>query len=321
MNTISTASTPPRSLLIAAFIALYTVWGSTYLAIRVAVETLPPFLMAGVRFLIAGALLYAFMRLRGDARPTLQHWKNSAISGILLLLGGNGLVVWAEQYVTSGLAALIIAIVPLWIALLDWARPQGERPSAKNMLGIAIGFAGVILLVMGQGKDVHGAGIHIGGVIALVFACILWAGGSLFMKHNARPASPLLGVAMQMLCGGASQLLVGLLRGELAHTDFDGFSGRSIGAFIYLVVMGSWVGFSAYIWLLQVCNPSLVATYAYVNPVVAVFLGWWLLDEHLTGQTIMAAAVIVVGVCVITLPKNFLELIRSKLKTHRDQAP
>ncbi len=310
MSTNTFAPSPPRGLLIAAFIALYTVWGSTYLAIRVAVESLPPFLMAGARFVIAGALLYVFMRLRGDARPSLLHWKNSAISGTLLLLGGNGLVVWAEQYVTSGLAALIIAIVPLWIALLDWARPQGERPSAKNMLGIAIGFAGVILLVMGQGKDVHGAGIHVGGVIALVFACILWAGGSLFMKHNARPTSPLLGVAMQMLCGGATQLLVGLLLGEMAQTDFSTFTDRSLIAFVYLVVVGSWIGFSAYIWLLQVCNPSLVATYAYVNPIVAVFLGWWLLDEHLTGQTIVAAAVIVVGVCVITLPKNFVEIVR-----------
>ena len=186
MSTSNNASAPPRGLLIAAFIALYTVWGSTYLAIRVAVESLPPFLMAGARFVIAGALLYLFMRLRGVERPTLTHWTNSFISGTLLLLGGNGLVVWAEQYVTSGLAALIIAIVPLWIAILDWARPQGERPSGKNILGIAIGFAGVILLVMGQGKDIHGASIHVGAVVALVFACILWAGGSLFMKHNDR---------------------------------------------------------------------------------------------------------------------------------------
>ncbi|HEY1173630.1 MAG TPA: drug/metabolite exporter YedA [Verrucomicrobiae bacterium] len=317
MSTNTNASAPSRSLLIAAFIALYTVWGSTYLAIRVAVESLPPFLMAGARFVIAGALLYLFMRLRGDARPTLQHWKNSFISGTLLLLGGNGLVVWAEQYVTSGLAALIIAIVPLWIALLDWARPQGERPSGKNILGIAIGFAGVILLVMGQGKDVHGAGVHVGGIIALVFACILWAWGSLFMKHNARPTSPLLGVGMQMLCGGATQLLVGLMRGEMAQTDFSAFTNRSLIAFVYLVVVGSWIGFSAYIWLLQVCNPSLVATYAYVNPIVAVFLGWWLLDEHLNGQTIMAAAVIVVGVCVITLPKNFGEMVNRGIRRLR----
>ncbi len=305
---------PPKALLIAAFFALYTVWGSTYLAIRVTVETMHPFLTAGVRFLIAGALLYALMRLCGIGRPTPMHWKNSAISGTLLLLGGNGLVVWAEQFVASGLAALIIAIVPIWIALLDWARPEGQRPSAKNVLGIAIGFSGVVLLVVGQGKDVHGAGIHVGAVIALVMACILWAGGSLFMKHNARPASPLLGVAMQMLCGGAALLLAGGLHGEIGQTDLSHFSGRSLAAFIYLIVVGSWVGFSAYIWLLQVCNPSLVATYAYVNPIVAVFLGWWLLDEHLNGLTLVAAAVIVVGVCVITLPRNFGEIIRSKIR-------
>lgn len=313
MSNTGHAPAPPKALLVAAFIALYTVWGSTYLAIRVAVETMPPFLMAGARFVIAGALLYAFMRFRGTERPTLLHWKNSAISGTLLLLGGNGLVVWAEQYVASGLAALIIAIVPLWIALLDWARPHGERPSAKNLLGIAIGFGGVILLVMGQGKDIHGAGIHIGGVIALLSACILWAWGSLFMKYNARPASPLLGVGMQMLCGGVTQLIVGLARGELAHTDFHAFSDRSVFAFIYLIAIGAWVGFSAYIWLLQVCSPSLVATYAYVNPIVAVFLGWWLLDEHLNAQTIVAAAVIVVGVCVITLPKNIVEIVRRRI--------
>ena len=311
MNTTSAA--PARSMLILAFTALYLVWGSTYLAIRVAVETLPPFLMAGTRFVIAGALLYAFMRWRGVEAPGKLHWRNSAISGILLLLGGNGLVVWAELYVSSGLAALIVAVVPLWIALLDWARPSGERPSLKNMIGIAVGFAGVILLVTGKSDGSNGHATHIGGVIALVSACILWAAGSLFMKYNARPSSALLGVGMQMLCGGASQLLVGLLRGEMAQTDFTQFSGKSIAAFIYLVAVGSWIGFSAYIWLLQVCNPSLVATYAYVNPVVAVFLGWWLLDEHLSSQTILAAAVIVVGVCVITLPKNFWEIIKIRL--------
>lgn len=311
MSTTPTA--PARSMIIMAFTALYLVWGSTYLAIRVAVETMPPFLMAGARFVIAGALLYLFMRLRGVEAPTKEHWKNSAISGTLLLLGGNGLVVWAELYVNSGLAALIVAVVPLWIALLDWARPGGERPSLKNVLGIALGFGGVILLVTGKNNGANGHATHIGGIIALVAACILWAGGSLFMKYNARPKSPLLGVGMQMLCGGAAQLLVGLMRGEMAETDFSRFSFHSLAAFVYLVAVGSWIGFSAYIWLLQVCNPSLVATYAYVNPIVAVFLGWWLLDEHLTSQTILAAAVIVVGVCVITLPKNFLEIVRTKI--------
>lgn len=306
MNTNISTSPPPKALIIAAFAALYTVWGSTYLAIRVTVETLPPFLTAGARFIIAGVLLYLVMRMRGIAAPTVKQWRNSAISGTLLLLGGNGLVVWAEQYVTSSFAALIIAVVPLWLALLDWARPSGERPTMKTMLGIAVGFAGVVLLVTGQkrGDSMH---FSIGGVIALNVACILWASGSLFMKHNERPASPLLGVGMQMLCGGASLMLAGLLHGELPDTDFTQVSSRSLIALAYLIAIGSWVGFSSYIWLLQVCSPALVGTYAYVNPVVAVFLGWWILDEKLNSQTILAAAVIVVGVVIITLPRAVIE--------------
>jgi len=189
-----------KTLMLGAFAIVYVVWGSTYLAIRVAVETMPPFLMAGTRFLVAGGVLFAWLRLRGAPMPSRLHWRNSAIVGVLLLLGGNGLVVWAEQSVPSGLAALLICLSPVWFALFDWARPGGTRPSATTWLGIAVGFSGVVLLVTGRDGGLASAGVGIGGFAALMVACASWAAGSVFNRYNAKPDSHLLGAAMQMLC-------------------------------------------------------------------------------------------------------------------------
>jgi len=299
----STSPLPPsRTLLTLAFAAIYLVWGSTYLAIRVGVETLPPFLMAGCRFLLAGGLLLAWLRLRGVPWAGYVHWRNAAIGGTLLLLGGNGLVVWAEQSVTSSLAALIIATTPVWFALLEWLRPGGTRPALQTVVGIAVGFAGVALLIGGQDHRAHPGNVSLTGALALVLAGLSWAAGSLFAKHAPKPASPWMSVAMQMVCGGLALLLVALLRGEPGRVGI--ISSRSVAAFFYLVVFGSWIGFSAYVWLLKVSTPARVSTYAYVNPVIAVFLGWALLGEPLTVRLFWSALIILAGVIIITLPKS-----------------
>jgi drug/metabolite transporter (DMT)-like permease len=288
----------PSALRLAAGLgAVYVVWGSTYLAIRFAIESLPPFLMAGARFVVAGALLYAWARATGAARPTRANWRAAAIVGGCLLLVGNGGVVWSEQRVESGIAALLVTVVPLWLVLLDWLRPGGRRPGWRVTVGLLLGFAGVTLLVRpgasGGAIDPLGAGV-------LLVASFSWAWGSLASRRLPLPRSPLLTTGMEMLAGGALLLVASLLAGEPAAFDPSAVTGRSLLALGYLVAFGSLVGFTAYIWLLRVAPPALVGTYAYVNPVVAVFLGWAFAGEPLTARTLVAAAVIVTGVAVIT---------------------
>lgn len=290
----------PMSRLIAGFAAIYIVWGSTYLAIRFAIDTLPPFLMAGVRFIIAGALLYAWTRRRSGRRPDRGEWKAAFVVGALLLLGGNGGVVWAEQSVPSGVAALIVAIVPCWMVLLDWARPGGPRPAAQVGVGLVLGLAGVALLV-GPGSLAGGLGVDPAGSAVLVFASLSWAAGSIYARQTKAPVLPLQTTGMQMLAGGACLTLAGLVNGEAASVDLTAVSARSAAAFLYLIAFGSIVGYSAYVWLLRKSTPARVSTYAYVNPIVAVFLGWALADEPLTPRMLLAAAVIVAGIALITL--------------------
>ncbi|HTD66199.1 MAG TPA: EamA family transporter [Candidatus Limnocylindria bacterium] len=300
MNTPTTSSPPPRTLVVLAFAAIYLVWGSTYLAIRVVVETLPPFLSAGVRFLIAGGLLFAFLRARGVAKPARLEWRNAIVTGVLLLVGGNGLVVWAEQSISSGFAALVVALAPAWFALLDWLRPRGVRPRLKTAVGIVVGFLGVLILMNGRG-GAHGNG-HWWATLAVMVAGISWASGSLYSKHNSHSSSPWMTAAAQMICGGAGLLLVGGALGEPFRTHWTHVSARSLWALMYLIVFGSWIGFSAYIWLLKASTPSRVSTYAYVNPVIAVFLGWALLGESINAHMIWGALVILAGVIIITVP-------------------
>jgi drug/metabolite transporter (DMT)-like permease len=284
--------------------AIYLIWGSTYLAIRFAIDTLPPFVMAGTRFLIAGVLLYLFARSRGAGRPTRAQWRGAAIVGTLLLMGGNGAVTWAEQHVASGVTALLVAMVPLWMVLLDWLRPGGRRPAAGVWVGIALGFGGIALLV-GPGHVVHGFSAAV-GVAALVVGTLAWATGSLLSRGLPRPDSPLLGVGMQMLVGGSVLMLAGLLSGEGSQVDLHQVSARSVLALAYLVVFGSIIAYSCYVWLLRVAPPAVVATYAYVNPVIAVFLGWLLADETVTLRTIIAAGIIVgaVGLINVSRPRE-----------------
>jgi drug/metabolite transporter (DMT)-like permease len=285
----------------AGLIAIYIVWGSTYLAILFVIETIPPFLAAGFRFLIAGAVLYIFCRLRGDQAPRRIEWRSAALIGLFLLLGGNGGVMWAEQRVSSGIAALMIASVPLWMALLDAIRPGGRRPSRWIAIGILAGFIGILVLVgPSQLLGIEGA-VDLLGVSVLLLAAFSWAIGSLYNRGATLPDSPLLSTAMQMLIGSLGLLLLGSVTGEWAQLDLAAVSTRSWLGFAFLVVFGSWVGFASYIWLLRVAPTTLVSTYAYVNPLVAIILGSLLADEQLTARILLAALFILSSVVVITM--------------------
>lgn len=294
---------PSRSALILAFAAIYLIWGSTYLGIRVAVESMPPFLMAAVRFLVAGGALFAFLKLRGAAWPTLAQWRSNAIIGTFLLLGGNGLVVWAEQTVPSGVAALLIGVGPLFIVLTEWAWPGGRRPGLVTTGALLLGFAGVTWLAA-PWESAAAGGVDPAGAAAVIVACISWAIGSIYSRHNRHGADIFLASSLQMLGGGAALMLVALLHGDFRALNFDAISVRAWAAFLYLVVIGSLVGFSTFVWLMKNTTPARAATYAYVNPIVAVFLGWLLLDEAIGPRTIAATIVIITSVVIITLQKN-----------------
>jgi len=296
-------NTPSRLHIVAAFAAIYVIWGSTYLGIRIAIETLPPLLMAGMRFIVAGPLLYVLARRGGAPRPTGVQWRATAIVGALLLLGGNGFVTLAEQRVSSGLAALLVATVPLWMVLLDWVFLRAIRPSSKVFVGLALGLVGIVLLIgpadlLGDHRvDILGAGM-------LTLAALSWSIGSLYARRAALPDAPLLGTAMEMSAGGILLVLAAGVKGEWIQVDFASVSLRSWLALSYLTLLGSIVAFTAYTWLLRVSTPARVSTYAYVNPVVAVVLGWAVAGETLTLQMLLAAAVIVLAVVIITTGRS-----------------
>ncbi len=296
-------SDPSTVQLAAAFAAVYVIWGSTYLAIRFAIETMPPLLMASVRFLIAGTALYIWGRRRGAPRPTGAQWRAAAIVGGLLLLGGNGAVVVAEQWIPSGLAALLIAAVPLWIVLVDWLAGSGRRPTRRVAGGLFTGFLGVALLGGSPGVGAGGP-MEVFGAVLLLLGGASWATGSIYSRRAPTPPRPRVWVGMQMLAGGALLLPASALAGEWARVDPSGVSARSALALLYLIVFGAIIGYSAYIWLLAATAPARVATYAYVNPVVALVLGWAVAGEPLTPRSLLAAAVIVGGVVVITTERG-----------------
>lgn len=300
-------SPAPLWLIATALFTIYVIWGSTYLAIKYAVEALPPLSMAGARFLISGIILFFAARLRGGEPIAWPQWRSAAIVGVLLLLGGNGLVCWAEKHVSSGVAAVLVATVPLWFVGLEWGIFGGAPPTIATIFGIFVGLSGVVLLInpfaAASGTGVES--VHGGGAIALLFACFFWAGGSLYSRRAQLPKSAILSTAMQMLCGGSALVLVGLMLGEFATLDLKHFTPLSIGALLYLITFGSLIGFTAYGWLLKNVSPAVVSTYAFVNPAVAVFLGWLVRETQLTARTAIAIAVILLGVVVITLaPKR-----------------
>lgn len=298
--TASTSKAPPLWLVIAAFAAVYVLWGSTYLGIRVAIESIPPMLMAGTRFFCAGVLLYAFMRLKGAPRPQPIHWRNAAVVGALLLLIGNGGLTWAELTVPSNIAALIIASTPLWMIVFDWLRPGGRRPHGSVFAGLFLGFAGVVLIIASKDHAGHNVAEPLGAFILLA-AALCWAAGSVFSRHAAQSESALLAVSMQMITGGGLLLLAGFALGEHHAFHFETISTASRIAFVYLLVFGSLVGFTAYVWLLQVSTPARVSTYAFVNPLIAVILGRVFLNETLPGSVLLAGSLIVAAVVLITL--------------------
>jgi drug/metabolite transporter (DMT)-like permease len=296
------------TLLIAAFAAVYVIWGSTYLAIAIGIESFPPLLLAATRHFAAGLVLYPVLRWKTGIRPTRRQWHTAAVTGLLLLLIGNGGVCLSERTLPTGVAALIVALVSFWMVLLDWLRPGGIRPVPRVVAGLVLGFGGLALLVGpahlgGSGRvSPTGAGI-------LFVASFAWAWGSVYSKHNDLPSSPLLGVAMQSLVGGAALWIAGLLAGEGRQLHTAAISARSWIALAYLLVFGSGIGFTAYVYILKKSSATRVATYAFVNPVVALFLGWLAFGETITLRTALAAAVILTAVLVvITAPhKNPVE--------------
>lgn len=290
-------SRPSRTALVAAFAAVYLIWGSTYLAIRWGVAEIPPFLMAGVRFLTAGSIFVAWAAHRGAARPTGRDWLATGLIGLLMAAGGNGLVSWALQRVPSGIGALLVAMVPFWIALADWLRPRGARPSGRVMLGLALGFGGVALLV--NPADIAGTRtLDLIGAGAIVVASLLWAAGSVYSRYAPQPAAQSLSSGMQMLSGGAVLIGISVALGEPAGLDWSTVSPSAIGAWFYVAAFGS-VAYGCYLWLLKASTPTKVATYAYVNPVIALLLGYLLADETLSLWSLGCSTVVVVGVLLV----------------------
>jgi len=292
-----------RAQIIAAFASIYLVWGSTYLAIRYAIETIPPFTMGGIRFLISGALLYIWARYRGAPRPTRLHWRNAVIAGGFLLLGGNGAVVWAEQFVPSGLTALLVSILPFWLVIIEWVRPPRRRPGGLVLIGLVLGFIGIIVLV-GPGNIGGHGDIRPAGALVLIFGSLSWAIGSFWSRDAQLPESGLLTTGIEMLAGGALLLLVGALSGELSRFDIHQVSKASTAGLLYLITFGSLIGFTSYIWLLDKVSPARLGTYAYVNPVVAVLLGWAIAGEKLSVRTGVAATIVICAVALITTARS-----------------
>ena len=287
-----------------AMLAVYIIWGSTYLGIRFAIESIPPFLHAGMRFLVSAALLLGWRLLAGDERPTLKQWRDAGVVGLFLILGGNGLVSWAEQTVDSGIAALIVGTVPLWLTLFEALRPGGARPGWQAILGLLIGFGGIFILI--NPETLAGAAFRVDllGAGALVLATILWALGSIYAKTAEVPKSAFMFTGMQMAVGSLGLFIVSALNGEMSGFNLGAVTTQSWLGLGYLILFGSLGGFVAYGWLLRNAPISLVATYGYVNPVVAIFLGSWLADEVLTGRVFIAAAVIIGAVVLINQAKS-----------------
>lgn len=294
MHTTSSAATPTGGRIALALAAVYVIWGSTYLGIRFALEGgFPPFLLGGIRFLIAGGLMYAFLRWRGVPAPTRPQWRNAALMGLLLMLFGNGMVNLAEQTVSSGMTAVAVASAPLWIGIFSAMR--GDKPGRMEWIGIAIGFLGVLWLNADSSLTASPVGL-----VALLIASLSWSFGSVWSRGRDLP-SPFMSSAAQMLCGGVAMCIVGAAVGE----RFEGMpSAHGMAAFAYLIVFGSIIGFSSYIWLLHHVRPALASSYAYINPAIAVALGAWLAGERFGSHELVAMGVILLGVVAITFAKT-----------------
>jgi len=287
-----------------ALIAVYIIWGSTYLGIRLPIQTIPPFLMVGMRYLVSGTIIYTWRRLSGDPAPTRTEWSSASIIGLLMLMGGNGALSWAELRIPTGVASLFIATVPLWMVVLDALRPGGKRASLPVWMGVLVGFIGIILLADPWQARITSPPLDPIGIAVLVAGALSWSIGSLFSRQAQLPSSALLGTGMEMLAGSAGVFIVGSLLGEWrgfnpAHVSLESWIGLA-----YLIVFGSGIGFVAYTWLLRNAPTATVSTYAYVNPLVAILLGTLVLHEPLEIIEIISAAVIIAGVILITTTKS-----------------
>lgn len=293
---------PSRGVRVGTALAIvYLLWGSTYLAIRFAVDSVPPFAMGGFRFSVAGWMLYLLLRARGEPSPDRSQWRSIGLVGILLLGLGNGAVAWAEQRIPSGATALIVAGVPAWTMLLDWLRPKGNRPSGRVLIGVALGLVGIGLLVLAAGR-LPVERIDPAGALVLMGGSIIWSIGTIAGRALVRTPSALLTAAMQMIAAGLFLALLSLSLGEWREVDLTLITPASIAAIGYLIVFGSWIGFGAYTYLLRTTTPTVVSTHAYVNPAVAVLLGWWLAEEVVNRWTLGAMVVILTGVVLVTFP-------------------
>jgi drug/metabolite transporter (DMT)-like permease len=301
-----------------AFATVYLIWGSTYLGIRVAVRTIPPFLMAGGRYLVAGGILFAVLRASGVAAPTLSQWLRSGAAGVVMLAIGNGLVTWAEQRVPSNFAALLISAVPLYVALIEWLRPRGNRPQAHQLAGILVGAAGMALLVWPDPRSIASPGGI--GVVAVLISGFAWAAGTLYARYSAHHPNAVMAAAQQMLAGAIALLVIGLLRGEASRAAFSSITWTSTCAFLYLAIFGSLVAFSAFGWLVTVSTPARLSTTAFVNPVVAVILGWALLGETLASRARAGAMLIVCAVVVMTVGAGPLRAPLASWRARRARA-
>ena len=313
-----TEKTGSPGLVFAAFACIYFIWGSTYLAIRFAMITMPPFLMAGFRFLIAGFILFVWSFYRNKCLPDRVDWKSSSISGILMVVGGNGIVVWTQQFVPSGFAAVMVATMPIWIVIMNWMSFDRNRPDNRTFVGIAIGLGGVAL-ISGIDKnilistDLSYSSVVLGAIM-LSFASGSWSLGSLISRHSKSTLPVLYFISLQMLVGGTVLTAIGLLYGELSLFSFRAISALSIVSFVYLVTFGSIVAYAAYVWLLKVSTPSKVGTYAFFNPLVAVILGWLFANEPINMQIILGAGAILSSVLMINQSKNGTKLFKLNIK-------
>lgn len=297
-----------------AMLAIYIIWGSTYLGIRFAVETIPPFLSASIRFFISTIIILAWRKLAGDPWPTRRQWRDAAIVGSLLLVGGNGMLSFAEQTVPSGVASLVVGSVPLWLTLFEALRPGGIKPGWQTLLGLVVGFGGIFLLV---GPGSFGTALHLdpAGTVAILLGTMLWALGSIYSKNADMPASTFLWTGMEMAVGTVGLFILGALTGELSRFNLAAISLRSWLGVAYLITFGSLVAFVAYAWLLRNAPVALVATYAYVNPVVAILLGAWLAKEAITPRILVAALIIIGSVIVINLSKQARVIQEEEVRT------
>lgn len=292
---------PSRIRVLVAFLIICLVWGSTFLAIRFAIDTIPPFLMAGMRFLSAGLILYALARPKAE-RPTFTQWRSAIIIGVALFLFGNGLVTWSEKRVPSGIASLFVAMIPVWFVLFEWLRHNGGRPRRPVIIGLVLGFMGMFLLIGNPFSSAQH--VDLLGALALLLSGICWANGSLYARKADLPSSQFLTASMEMLAGGVVLVAVGSVMGEWKQFHFASVATRSWLSLAYLSVFGSIIAFTAYIWLLRTISPSRVATYAYVNPIVALMLGSAFAGEKLTPQVFAAAGVILLAVILIVTTKS-----------------